>query len=141
VFLAKFCDSRSCREFEAVIFGAYPLLGVFIIFPKFRLKASSGLGDPSIESLELTRGRFFWAVQEVPTLRLYVPVGGRKFRKYLPLSLGLGLEVPTSWSYVPVGCCSSRFCRKFRQYLPVGLGLGPEVPTSWSYIPVGCCSA
>jgi hypothetical protein len=114
---------------------------VFIISPKFRLKAPSGLGDPSIESLELTRGRFFWAVQEVPTLRLYVLVGGRKFRQYLPLSLRLGSEVLTSWLYVPVGCCSSRFCRKFREYLLVGLELGPEVPTYWSYISVGCCSA
>jgi hypothetical protein len=59
VFLAKFCDFGSCRKFEAVIFGASPLLGVFIISPKFRLKAPSGLGDPSIESLELTRGHFF----------------------------------------------------------------------------------
>jgi hypothetical protein len=59
VFLAKICDSGSCREFEAVFFGAQPLLGVFIISPKFRLKAPSCLGDLSIESLELTRERFF----------------------------------------------------------------------------------
>jgi hypothetical protein len=85
---------------------------VFIISPKFCLKAPSGLGDPSIESLELTRGRFFWAVQEVPTQRLYVQVEGRKCRQYLPLSLRHGPEVLTSWSSLPVGCCSSRFCRK-----------------------------
>jgi hypothetical protein len=58
VFLARIRDSGSCRELEAEIFGAYPLLGVFIISPKFRLKAPSGLGDPSIKSLELNRGRF-----------------------------------------------------------------------------------
>jgi hypothetical protein len=58
VFLARIRDSGSCRELEAEIFEAYPLLGVFIISPKFRLKAPSGLRDPSIESLELNRGRF-----------------------------------------------------------------------------------
>jgi hypothetical protein len=40
------------------MFGAHALLGLFIISPKFRLKAPSGLGDPSVESLELNRGRF-----------------------------------------------------------------------------------
>jgi hypothetical protein len=59
VFLARFRDVGSCREFENVIFGAYPLLGVFIISPKFRLKTPSGLGDPSIESLGLLRGLIF----------------------------------------------------------------------------------
>jgi hypothetical protein len=58
VFLARVRDSGSCRELQAEIFGAYPLLGVFIISLKFRLKAPSGLGDPSIESLELNCGRF-----------------------------------------------------------------------------------
>jgi hypothetical protein len=48
---------------------------VIIIFPKFCLKAPSGLGDPSIESLELTRRRFFWAVSDDPTLRADDPVG------------------------------------------------------------------
>jgi hypothetical protein len=38
-------------EFEAVSVGPYPLLGVFIIYPKFRFKTPSGLGDPLIESL------------------------------------------------------------------------------------------
>jgi hypothetical protein len=38
---------------------AYPLLGVFIISPKFRLKIPSGLGDPSIKSLGLFRGLVF----------------------------------------------------------------------------------
>jgi hypothetical protein len=42
-----------------VIFGAYPFLGVFIISPKFRLKNPSGLGDPSIESLGMSRGLIF----------------------------------------------------------------------------------
>jgi hypothetical protein len=58
VFLAKICDSGSCREFEAVIFGAYPLLGVFIISPKFFLKTPSCLGDPLIESLGRIRKQF-----------------------------------------------------------------------------------
>jgi hypothetical protein len=55
---------------------------VFIISPKFCLKAPSVLEDPSIESLELTRGRFFWAVlddqtlrADDPTLRVDDPVG------------------------------------------------------------------
>jgi hypothetical protein len=56
VFLARICDFESCREFEAVIFGAYPLLAVFIISPKLHLKTPSGLGDPSIECLGLFRG-------------------------------------------------------------------------------------
>jgi hypothetical protein len=59
VFLARICDSGNFMELEVVIFGAQPLLGVFIISPKFGLKAPSGLGDPSIESLELTRRRFY----------------------------------------------------------------------------------
>jgi hypothetical protein len=59
VFLARFRDSGSCREFETVIFRAYPLLGVFTISLKFRLKTPSGLGDPSIESLGLFRGLIF----------------------------------------------------------------------------------
>ena len=58
MFLARFRDSGSCREFETKIFGAYPLLGVFIISPKFRLKTPSGLGDPLIESLGRIRGQF-----------------------------------------------------------------------------------
>jgi hypothetical protein len=58
VFLPKICDSGTCREFEAIIFGAYPLLGVFISSPKFRLKTRSGLEDPSIESLGLFRRLF-----------------------------------------------------------------------------------
>jgi hypothetical protein len=41
----------------------------------FRLKAPSGLGDPSIKSLELTRGQFFWDVSDDPTLRADDPVG------------------------------------------------------------------
>jgi hypothetical protein len=41
------------------MFGAYPLLGVFIISPKFSLRTPSGLGDPSIESLGLFRGLIF----------------------------------------------------------------------------------
>jgi hypothetical protein len=41
------------------MFGAYPPLGVLIIFPKFRLKTPSGLEDPSIESLGLFRGLIF----------------------------------------------------------------------------------
>jgi hypothetical protein len=53
VFLARFRNFESCREFDTVIFGAYPLLGVFIISPKFLLKTPSGLGDPLIESLGL----------------------------------------------------------------------------------------
>jgi hypothetical protein len=67
-----FHDSGSCREFETVIVGAYPLLGVFIISPKFRLKTPCGLGDPSIQSLGLFRGLIFRGggtsdpVQEVP---------------------------------------------------------------------------
>jgi hypothetical protein len=56
VFLARICDSGSCRELEVEIFVVYPLFGVFIISPKFRLNAPSGMGDPSIGSLELTRG-------------------------------------------------------------------------------------
>jgi hypothetical protein len=56
VFLATICDSGSCREFEAIIFGAYPLLRVFIVSPKFRLKTPSGLGDPLIKSLGRIRG-------------------------------------------------------------------------------------
>jgi hypothetical protein len=39
--------------FEAISFGANPLLGVFIISPKFRLKTPCGLDDPSIGSLRL----------------------------------------------------------------------------------------
>jgi hypothetical protein len=39
--------------------GFVPLLGVFIISPKFRLKTPSGLGDPLIESLGLFRGLIF----------------------------------------------------------------------------------
>jgi hypothetical protein len=58
VFLARICDSGSCREFEAIIFWAYPLLGVFIISPKFRLKAPSSLGDPLIEILGRIRRQF-----------------------------------------------------------------------------------
>jgi hypothetical protein len=54
--------------------GAYPLLGVFVIFPMFRLKAPSGLGDPLIERLELTHGRFFWALSDDSTLRVDDPV-------------------------------------------------------------------
>jgi hypothetical protein len=59
VFLARFCDFGCCREFKTKIFGAYPLLGVFIISPKFRLKTPSGLGDPSIEILGMFRGLIF----------------------------------------------------------------------------------
>jgi hypothetical protein len=59
VFLARFRDFGSCREFETVIFGEYPLLGVFNISPNCRLKTPSGLGDPSIESLGLFRGQIF----------------------------------------------------------------------------------
>jgi hypothetical protein len=59
VFLARFRDSESCREFETVIFGAYPLLGVFTISPEFNPKTRSGLGDSSIESLGLFRGLNF----------------------------------------------------------------------------------
>jgi hypothetical protein len=58
VFLARICDFWSFREFEVLIFGAYPLLGVFIIYPKFHLKTPSGLGDPLIESLGRIRGQF-----------------------------------------------------------------------------------
>jgi hypothetical protein len=114
------------------------MLGVFIISPKFRLKAPSGLGDPSIERLEWSRGRFFLSCQGSSDPEA--------------VCSGRGLKVPTissvesrAWSGSSdlLVICSSRllFCRKFRQYLLVGLGLGPEVPTSWSYIPVGCCSA
>jgi hypothetical protein len=53
-----FSDSRSCREVEADIFGAYLSFGVLIISPKFRLKTPSGLRDSSIESLGLFHGLF-----------------------------------------------------------------------------------
>jgi hypothetical protein len=59
VFLARICDSGSCRKFEDVIFGALSLLGVFIISPKVCLKTPSGLGDPLIESLGMFRGLIF----------------------------------------------------------------------------------
>jgi hypothetical protein len=49
----------SCREFETVTFGVYPLLRVFIISPKFRLKTLSGLRELSIESLRLFCGLIF----------------------------------------------------------------------------------
>jgi hypothetical protein len=41
-----------------MIFGAYPLLGVFIISQKFRLKTPSVLGDPLIESLRRIHRQF-----------------------------------------------------------------------------------
>jgi hypothetical protein len=63
VFLIRIHDFGSCRELETEIFGAYPPLGVFIISPKFCLKAPSGLGDPSIESLGRIRGRSSILVQ------------------------------------------------------------------------------
>jgi hypothetical protein len=56
VFLARFHYSGSSREFETKIFGAYPLLGVFIISLRFLLKTPSGLGDPWIKTLGLFRG-------------------------------------------------------------------------------------
>jgi hypothetical protein len=140
--LAKICDSGSCREFEAVIFGGITSPWGVHHLPKVSSQSSKWFGRSIDRKFGVDpRAFFFWDVQEVPTLRLYVPVGVRKLRQYLLLSLGLGPEVLTSWSYVPVGCYSSRFCQKFRQYLPVGLGLGPEVLTSWLYIPVGCCNA
>jgi hypothetical protein len=49
----KICDSASCRELEAVIFGAYLHFRVLIMSPKFRLKTPCGLGDPSIGNLRL----------------------------------------------------------------------------------------
>jgi hypothetical protein len=48
---------------------------VFIISAKFRLKAPSGLRDPSIEILELTHRRFFWVVPDEPTLKVDDPAG------------------------------------------------------------------
>jgi hypothetical protein len=59
VFLARFHYFGSCREFETEIFGAYPLLAVFIISLKFLLKTPSGFGDPWIKSLGLFRGLIF----------------------------------------------------------------------------------
>jgi hypothetical protein len=68
VFLARICDSESCREFEAVIFGAYPLLGVFFISPKFCLKTPSGFGDSLIESLGRISGQFYGMSQVIRSL-------------------------------------------------------------------------
>jgi hypothetical protein len=58
VFLDKISDSRSCRELEDEIFGAYLPFRVVIISLKFLLKTPSSLGDPSIESLGLFRRLF-----------------------------------------------------------------------------------
>jgi hypothetical protein len=48
---------------------------VFIISAKFHLKDPSGLGDPSTETLELTRRRFLWDVSNDPTIKADDPVG------------------------------------------------------------------
>jgi hypothetical protein len=76
VFLAKIRDYESCRKLEAKIYGAYPLLGVLIISPKFHLKTPSGLGDPLIESLGRIRGQFSGLSR--------VPEGGRLTRTLVP---------------------------------------------------------
>jgi hypothetical protein len=67
----EICDSGSCRELEAIIFGAYLHLRVLIISPKFRLKTPCGLGDPSIVSWRLFLSfsavliRTWWTVREI----------------------------------------------------------------------------
>jgi hypothetical protein len=108
VFLARFHDSGSCREFETVIFGAYLLLGVFTISPKFRLKTPSGLGDPSIESLGLFcgliwGGRYFRPCPKSTDNLIFscqrVFIGSTDPRLVLPIveSTDLVPEVPITW--------------------------------------------
>jgi hypothetical protein len=57
VFLRVIRDSGICMELEVEIFGAYPLLEVFITSPKFCLKAPRGLRVPDSSWRGLTRGQ------------------------------------------------------------------------------------
>jgi hypothetical protein len=75
VFLARVRDSRSCRELQAEIFGVSSPWGVHHL-PKVSSQGSKRFGRSIDRKFGVDPLAFFFgAVQEVPTLRLYVPVG------------------------------------------------------------------
>jgi hypothetical protein len=76
VFLARIRNSGSCRELEAEIFGAYPLLGVFIISPKVSSQGPKWFGRSVDRKFGVEPRAIFWATPGDPPPYGRVTLGG-----------------------------------------------------------------